>query len=67
MLNKQCIVNSKDDLYALYEAREFIDKQCSIIKKTKSGLIQVSLNSNPKKLLSVSQKNITLSKNAYVP
>ena len=55
----KCIVNNGGDLYMWYEARPFIGKECTIIKRTRSGLIQVSLNSNPKLTLSVGQTNIT--------
>lgn len=55
-----CKVNSDGDLYFEYETRVFIGQECTIIKKTKSGLIQVRLNSNPKKVYSVPQQNIDL-------
>jgi len=56
----QCSVNNGGDLFFYSSMRPFIGKECTIIKRTKSGLIQVSLNSNPKKTASVAQSNITL-------
>ena len=55
-----CTVNRRGDLYFEYESREFIDAECVIVKKTKSGLIQVALKDNPKRVYSVPQRNITL-------
>ena len=57
----KCKVNNKGDLFMNFEARPFIGSDCTIIKRTKSGLIQVFLNSNPKIMISVAQQNIDLS------
>ena len=55
-----CIVNSSGDLFMVSSYRPFINKECTIIKRTKAGLIQVYLNSDPKRTVSVPQSNITL-------
>lgn len=55
----RCTVNGKGDLFVLHEAREFIDEECTIIKRTKAGLIQVCLKDKPKRTYSVPQKNIS--------
>lgn len=57
---EQCIVNGRGDLAMIYEARPFIRQACTIIKICKSGLIQVSLNSNPELTRSFPKFNITL-------
>ena len=55
-----CTVNRNGDLYMERESREFIDKECVIVKTTKSGLIQVALKENSKRVYSVPKINITL-------
>ena len=54
----ECTVNNDGDLFACYDAREFIDAECVIVKKTRAGLIQVALKNNPKRTYSVPQRNI---------
>lgn len=40
------------------DARPFIHQQCTIVKRTKSGLVQVSLDADPKQKYSFAQANI---------
>lgn len=54
----RCRVNGNYDFSFIHEARKFISRECTIIKITKSGLIQVSLDSNPKMMYSVPKSNI---------
>jgi len=55
---KTCVINGLNDLYMDYDARPFIGQECFVIKRTKSGLIQVALRSNIRKMYSFAQKNI---------
>jgi hypothetical protein len=55
-----CTVNRDGDLFMEYEAREFIGAKCVIVKRTKSGLIQVALAENKKRVYSVPARNIDL-------
>ena len=56
----RCRVNGSGDLYCLAESRPFIDQPCIIVKRCKSGLIQVSLESDPKQQYSAPQRNIDI-------
>lgn len=38
----------------------FIGRACTIVKQTKGGLYNVFLNADPRKRISVAQRNITL-------
>ena len=55
----KCTVNSIGDLFFDYDSREFIGANCIFLKRTKSGLIQVKLESNPNKKNSFPLKNIS--------
>ncbi len=52
-----CVINGLGDLYMEYEARPFIDKQCTVVKRTKGGLIEVELDG---KRYSFAQRNVDL-------
>ena len=56
----ECTVNNNGDLFVCYDAREFIDIECVIVKKTRAGLIQIALKNNPKRTYSVPQRNINV-------
>lgn len=55
--NRICVVSGRGDLAMSH--KEFVNKVCVIIKKTKSGLIQVRLRDNDRKIASVPQSNIS--------
>lgn len=55
-----CKINRNSDIYMIHEARQFIDNKCKVIKITKSGLVQVSLVSDSKKIFSFPLSNIDL-------
>lgn len=57
---RSCVVNSSGDLFFEYEARCFINQRCTIIKRTKAGLVRVSLVSDPKRMISLAQSNVDL-------
>ena len=54
----KCKVNGRGDLGIDSNARRFIGQTCTIIRRTKSGLIQVHLSDDEKATLSVPQSNI---------
>lgn len=56
----KCTVNSAGDLMMDKSDGFFIDKLCFIVKRTKSGLIEVRLWEDPTQRRSFPQKNITL-------
>lgn len=55
-----CTVNSKGDLFMIYEARPFIGAECEFVKITKGGLVMVRLKADPKQTISVPQRNVDL-------
>ena len=55
-----CTVNKSGDMYMIFEARDFFDEPCVVIKQTKAGLVQVALQSNTKQTFSFPQRNIDL-------
>lgn len=55
-----CVIAGRSDLAFSFGARKFIDQKCVIVKRTKSGLIQVSLLIDPRKVMSFPQNNIDL-------
>ena len=57
---RDCTLDRTGDLYCEYESREFIGEPCTIVKRTKAGLIQVALKKDPKKTYSAPQKNIVI-------
>lgn len=59
----ECIVNGMFDLGIDPDAREFIGQECIFIKVTKAGLFQVALKDQPKKVYSMSKRNITFKGN----
>lgn len=60
----QCTVNRNRDMFMIYEARQFFGCQCVIVKRTKSGLVQVALASNAKAVYSFPQSNVDLADDA---
>ena len=56
----ECTVNGFRDLAFESEAKKFIGEDCVIVKRCRSGLIQVALINNPKMVYSVPQSNITI-------
>ena len=56
---KKCTINTDGDLWMDADAREFIGQVCVVVKTTKSGLIQVALDSNHKKTYSFPKRNVT--------
>jgi hypothetical protein len=54
----QCTVNDRGDLFMDWGARMFIGKPCVIVKRCKSGLIQIALEINPRYVYSVPQRNV---------
>jgi hypothetical protein len=56
----KCTVNRDGDLWMDEEARAFIHQNCVILKKTKTGLTMVALESDLKQVYSAPQKNINL-------
>jgi hypothetical protein len=56
----KCTVNKNGDLFLDSAIRPFFNKDCVIVKRTKSGLIQVALSSNKKCMCSVPARNIDL-------
>lgn len=57
-----CTLNSLYDLFFRAEAQPFIGEPCVIVKRTKSGLIQVALVAKPKMTFSAPQANVSTSK-----
>lgn len=55
---KECVINGKGDLAMVFEARPFIGEKCTIVKKTKAGLIHVVNASG--QFYSFPQRNIEL-------
>ena len=55
-----CTVNGNGDLGMIHQAKPFIHKSCIIVKKCRSGLIQVALESDPRQMYSVPESNIDL-------
>lgn len=55
---EQCTVNGMGDLAMDVDMRILIGADCIIVKRTKSGLIQVALEWDPKYVRSVPQRNI---------
>jgi hypothetical protein len=53
-----CTVNTRGDIYMSAEARPFIGARCIVIKITKSGLVQIALESNVNLKYSVPLSNI---------
>ena len=60
-IGDKCTVNPSGDIgIDQYIRLHFIDQDCLIVKKCKSGLIQVCLAADPKKVISVPETNISL-------
>ena len=57
---QSCTLNGDGDLYMDKELREFIAAPCKVVKRTKSGLIQIALTSDTTKMVSVPQKNVLI-------
>lgn len=57
---QRCTINHRHDIWCDAESRLFIDKECRIVKKTKSGLIQVELVNDSTKKYSFMQGNVDL-------
>ncbi len=53
-------VNMSGDIYCMADCRDFLCAKCVVVKKTKSGLIMVALNSDMKRTYSFPQRNIDL-------
>lgn len=56
----RCTVNGLSDLFFDVEARDFIGQPCTVVKRTKAGLIQVALVDQPLKTYSVPQRNVDI-------
>lgn len=56
---EECTLNRSFDLFMEHEARAFIDARCVVVKRTKAGLVQVSLKSDPSKTYSAPLRNVT--------
>lgn len=64
MPGQQCTLNRRGDLFMEHEARPFIDAPCVVVKRTKAGLVQVALKSDPRQTYSAPLRNVTLRPNA---
>ena len=58
-----CTLNSDGDLFMIYEARQFIGAPCVAVKRTKAGLVQVALRSDPRSTFSAPLRNVVLTPN----
>jgi hypothetical protein len=55
----KCTVNNARDLYFEADVRFLIGKPCVVVKRCKSGLIQVHVEGYPKRVESVPPYNIS--------
>jgi hypothetical protein len=53
-----CMVSGRGDAGIDPDARPFFREPCLFVKRTKAGLMQVSLQSDPRKLYSFPSRNI---------
>jgi len=53
-----CTVSGRGDLFMDVGMRPFINSECKIVKITKSGLVQVCLVRDTRRLASVPKRNI---------
>ena len=60
MTEQYCTINNDQDLWVESDARPFIGERCKVIKRTRAGLIQVALVSNPKEVYSFPQRNVDI-------
>jgi hypothetical protein len=54
----KCTVSGRGDLMMVRADGHLIGKDCVIVKRCKSGLIQVALEDNPKYMRSIPQSNV---------
>lgn len=52
------VINGRRNSMFDGDARPFIYQRCTIVKRTKAGLVQVSLDADPKRTYSFAQDNI---------
>lgn len=64
MPGQECTLNRHGDLFMVHEARAFIDAPCVVVKRTKAGLVQVALKSDPRQTYSAPLRNATVTPNA---
>ena len=55
---KKCTINADGDLWMDADARPFIHRSCVVVKVTKSGLIQVALESDHTQKYSFPKRNV---------
>lgn len=55
-----CTVNTSGDMYMVAEARGFFGAPCAVVKRIKSGMILVALQSDRRITHSFPQRNVDL-------